>query len=785
MSNVFQSTPSTSTSLNSAMGTTAQTAAVQQKINPGTPVQLVAIGNTQLQINSQKGSVTLPLPKQKVPIQTSQPFVAQLKTGPDTTLLEISHRFQQQQISLTATQTQQVVNQIAREPIYRESNIPLKAKVVAVQNNQIQLNVAGTSISIPVPKASEFKIGQWVSLDLIAKQNTATVTPDKLTTSTVKIDTKVASELINSALKTGKVIQINEALTKDKPEIAIIMKQVGTLEHSRVDRPIQLSQQGQRTSFSVPLSPAPILRIEVPRQQSEAVNQLNIKTIVLDVLKTQTAPETKTVQINQDTTPRGSERQQVSTSSENIAKAITTEKPQVFEKPIPTEKPPVFEKPIINKFVEPRSSDNRTTTFEKPVFTDKPPNIEKTITPKQDAPNLSDKTNSDNRVLRTPITQLGEPVAITGKPIEASPRDNKPGDAAQQPINKLIRHYQAQLGKEQAQHITQLLNKLNDVADSFNRSPPPSLNELSQVVQQLSQRVTESNGSIIKLQGQLQLLNKELQSFKLPPEIKTAISEVIAKVAPQPDRIVNIDATQVKQLLQASALPVSTQAISSITTQNGFVAGLVNLLQISMASRQQRSQSKTIDNFIQSIIPAVANAVGEKKSESTSKNTKDLAKIEQKYSLMKLSKESLEELSQSKLKNIERRLQGQEAMHFVIPFSGHQEKPIAEMLIKRQLEEEQQQEKEKQQHQIWHLTMKLQIGALGDILTKSTLTGQALDVEFFTSNNQLKDLVYNFVPLLKKRFDSLGIEMSMRRCEVGEIPESLETRPYQLFQAKV
>ncbi len=80
--------------------------------------------------------------------------------------------------------------------------------------------------------------------------------------------------------------------------------------------------------------------------------------------------------------------------------------------------------------------------------------------------------------------------------------------------------------------------------------------------------------------------------------------------------------------------------------------------------------------------------------------------------------------------------------------------------------------------------MKLEIGQQGGLLAKARLYETQLELDFYAANDRLKDQVIAFLPLLKKRFQELGIDISHSQCQLGKIPQHLKQRPYQVFETQ-
>jgi flagellar hook-length control protein FliK len=114
---------------------------------------------------------------------------------------------------------------------------------------------------------------------------------------------------------------------------------------------------------------------------------------------------------------------------------------------------------------------------------------------------------------------------------------------------------------------------------------------------------------------------------------------------------------------------------------------------------------------------------------------------------------------------------------------GNQFKDI-ELLIKRKKENEKQTDSTQEQAKAWHLTMKMDISDIGQLLSKAKVLDNGLELSFYSSNDQVKERVIQFIPQLTTRLKQLGIEVIRSDCQLGKIPDSLQKRPYHLFETQ-
>jgi hypothetical protein len=243
------------------------------------------------------------------------------------------------------------------------------------------------------------------------------------------------------------------------------------------------------------------------------------------------------------------------------------------------------------------------------------------------------------------------------------------------------------------------------------------------------------------------------------------------------------DANQVRQLLSTPALNLSALQMINPTSSQGFMSGLVTLLQMSLSARLSRNQSSRAEH-ITDTLNNVLSSVSKVKSSVTPRAMGDLSQLEQKHQLMKEIGRLLSGHQTSKLSNAEQMIQGQETFYYNLPSALGGNIKDVELLIKREQSDKENSTAKEQKNKTWQLTMKLAVGELGELLTKAKLRSDTLEINFYASNDEVKNQVMNYLPLLRKKFKSLGIEVSKSQCQLGKIPDTLQQRPYHMFQAK-
>jgi hypothetical protein len=244
------------------------------------------------------------------------------------------------------------------------------------------------------------------------------------------------------------------------------------------------------------------------------------------------------------------------------------------------------------------------------------------------------------------------------------------------------------------------------------------------------------------------------------------------------------DVNQIRQLLTTPALNLSALQMINPTSSQGFMSGLVTLLQMSLSARLARNQSSSRAEYITATLNEVLSGTSKVKTSVTPKAMIETSQLEQKHQLMKEIGRLLSGHQTSKLSNAEQMIQGQETFYYNLPSAlGGTFKDI-ELLIKREENDKENTSVDEQGNKTWQLTMKFAVGDLGELLTKAKLKADTLEINFYASNETVKIQVMNYLPLLRRKLDSLGIEVSKSQCQLGKIPDTLQQRPHHMFQAK-
>lgn len=350
--------------------------------------------------------------------------------------------------------------------------------------------------------------------------------------------------------------------------------------------------------------------------------------------------------------------------------------------------------------------------------------------------------------------------------------------------------------------LEQLTNQINKVRDPEKAEQPLLAKDLSKAVKEIvAQLPSAQKNEVLKQINEIS--RRLLPSTASPSETIEIISKALSDQAtlkePSSKAIADLflkqinqgipqgkttDAEHIKQLLTQPVLNLTpTQIVQPASGGQGLVAGLITLLQVSLASRLARTsapQSEKIAQIVSTLLgPTVKQTTGQ-----TQRSMNDIQQLDQKHQLIKQLGRLFAQHQSTKLASAEQAMQGQEGLYYILPSGIGENKRDIEILIKRESEKNPGQQVEQGKTAIWHLTMKLDIGDIGQLLTKAKLKDTELELDLYTSNEALKALVYEYLPLFKKRLQHLGIDVSKTLCQLGKIPHHLQSRPYQIFETQ-
>jgi hypothetical protein len=387
---------------------------------------------------------------------------------------------------------------------------------------------------------------------------------------------------------------------------------------------------------------------------------------------------------------------------------------------------------------------------------------------------LSNKQNSGDAVVSQSASEL-----TSGK--ETKPKGPIPITQQQTPDSVNILSLSQRLAALTAQV------QAHPQGDSIiNQALLNSSSQQSDVIKQLL-RVAQANAEtpaspLSQLQAHLSPSELDKNGQELP--IKQAIAEGLQKISQTFEPGTQQDASRIRQLLNAPSFLVSAPQLAGQGASSGLVNGLVTLLQLSLGARLSKQRPQLTEHLSQSLSAIFARST-DTKPKISAKGLNDFSQVEQKHQILKELGRVLSSHQANKIGNADQLHQGQESFYYQLPTLFNGVFKQAELLIKREPHSQQQKNDKEFGSAYWHLTLKLTIGDIGQLLSKVKLRADSAELNFYASNNETKHQVMNYLPLLTRRLSSLGIEVSHTQCQLGKIPDSLNEQSYHAFQAKV
>ena len=846
-------------------------------LNQGAISTIVASSNNQLTLTAASGKLSIPAAKIPPVLDSGKDVAIKINTDKSTTLLEVSAKYSHQRLSLNSQQSQQVLQTVLQHPGTVSNSLEIRGRVIAIQQNQIQVNVNAQTINLSVRNPQQYQVGQDVKLGLTSGTIgwEATVENNNIKES-FRLPAEETQKILGS-LKPTTQIELSE---KGKQLVRPILKESSNSQLPATINKVCLTPAGNvpaacnapaagndtpgasnRLVVQLDLGEKPIARIKLNQQalqnlsnaelrsqhtqkpagsqfrenalQNEAKHllgqapkgntadsvqlntnkaaQANTSQLNTDVAKSDTANKSKpasspvyqspvaqaakipSAQLANQLSNKAAQNKQTNDVSPELAKTIKASQEQFAELNVNTKKAP--EPPPVNEI----SLSQRKNTVDGVNKVTTAPDLEKGNTDKkpiQNGPVAAEKVNVDK-----PLSSTAQQILNTLRTLNAT----SAGDVKQtmlQNINKLVEALAAsdkaqisqtpnEIVKPDSAKLDRILSKMVN-SESINPTPtksqPPLLaNDILKLIRQVTEQTsaatgTQANNHINKLSTAIE---EVIANNNLDEGIKNHIKQALNQVKPEQSGLPIPDMQSVKSLLQSSALPVTPISIITPPSGGGLVAGLINLLQVSLAARLNRTNQQVQDKLSDSLANIVASgAKGKTSAKPAGQNMRELSGLEQKHNLVKLLSDMVNQHSNQKMQNSERTLQGQEAMYYVLPFSQRDDKTPAELMIQRDKPDEAKAATEQNDTKNWLLTMKLPIGDLGEILTMSKVSEEKIEIDLYTSSEELKNITLNYLPLLKRRFDDLGLNLEIGRVERGNIPEKLANNPYQILETR-
>ncbi|GAC29838.1 flagellar hook-length control protein FliK [Brumicola pallidula] len=407
-----------------------------------------------------------------------------------------------------------------------------------------------------------------------------------------------------------------------------------------------------------------------------------------------------------------------------------------------------------------------------------------------------------NPALTNPQQGLTDPATATATPTTKSPATSAPSfktDALLAQLTKFIdsRPQVSQPSNKQnptllTQILSQLPNtkigsvseQLSNIGATQKTNPTSTIDALKTQVQTLAKTTLAQSASQTQtLANIISALNAEADIAELSPATQTLLRNIREQLPSTSTAQPAIDAKTIQQLISAPLNNPPLNALSPIAASS-FLSGLVTLLQVSLASKLQRQSNKQasklqdqIPEIIQSVVPNVKNI-------QSAKLLQDFRQFDAKHTLTAEVAKMLFSHQHHKLKSIDSSLHGQDQLYYALPNIFNKNADDIELLIKRETREDTN-KNNSEGISSWYLTMKLDVGPLGQLLAKTQLSDDEIKLQLYTSTTELKNKALDMLPYLQRRLSVFGIELTEQSCQLGKIPKQLKSEHYQIFETQV
>jgi hypothetical protein len=328
------------------------------------------------------------------------------------------------------------------------------------------------------------------------------------------------------------------------------------------------------------------------------------------------------------------------------------------------------------------------------------------------------------------------------------------------------------------------IEQLTDTGATQKTNLASTIDALKAQVQALSKTTLAQSASQTQtLSNIIKALNAEADIAELSPETQTLLKNIREQLPSASTTQPTIDARAIRQLLGAPLNNAPLNAMS-VVDASSFLSGLVTLLQVSLASKLQRQSNKQASKVQQQIPDIIKSIVPNIKSTQSAKLLQDFRQFDAKHTLSAEVAKMLFSHQNHKLNSIESALLGQDQLYYALPNIFNKNADDIELLVKRETRQNNS-ENTHEADSSWYLTMKLDIGPLGQMLAKTQLRNDEIKLQLYTSTTELKNKALAMLPYLQRRLTALGIELTEKSCQLGKIPKQLKSEHYQVFETQV
>ncbi|BFT29416.1 hypothetical protein D210916BOD24_05920 [Alteromonas sp. D210916BOD_24] len=241
---------------------------------------------------------------------------------------------------------------------------------------------------------------------------------------------------------------------------------------------------------------------------------------------------------------------------------------------------------------------------------------------------------------------------------------------------------------------------------------------------------------------------------------------------------------RIQHLLNSSALVTTPVNLTSPVSSSNFVQGLVALLQLALAGRalqrqpNLKQQLDAPDSFVTKSLSQVGSTA------PPSRVSQELAQLDSKQQVLSQLKTLLANHQQSKVSSVDSRIQGQDSFYYLLPALSSHQSPV-ELLIKREHQKGGNQSAPQAKRGVWNVTMKLDIADSGQVLAKTKIDNDVITLDLYASNEVILQRLGDSMGYLTRRLSELGLTIKKSSFQRGHIPDTLNSRPHQIFETRV
>ncbi|GAB3027992.1 flagellar hook-length control protein FliK [Bowmanella dokdonensis] len=277
------------------------------------------------------------------------------------------------------------------------------------------------------------------------------------------------------------------------------------------------------------------------------------------------------------------------------------------------------------------------------------------------------------------------------------------------------------------------------------------------------------------------------ESDRLAPAMASLVGQIGKQISQGLPGGNEQDAQMLRQLFTHPPMTMNPVQLTTPAASQGFIGGLITLLQVSLASRLASQQNRTAAQ-VQRLSEGLTSLLEGSRSTSAQpapmRGLTDFAQVEQRHQLIRNLGRLLAQHTSQKAASADAQIQGQDSFHYSLPVGSAENRREMELLIRREPPPGDKRRPGQDADRQWHLSMKLDIGQTGSLLAKARLFHNELELDFYAANDEVKNRVLEFLPHLKKRLVSLGLQVNHSQCQLGKIPDQLQQRPYHIFETR-